>query len=92
MALYRLAVFHDNNGREGEAIPHYRRALALGLDGETKVRAVAWLASSLYKNGRLGASMRYTEEALSMRCPADLRGFLLGLQKRVRRKQDGGRG
>ena len=31
-AHFELALFHDNNGREAQAIPHYRNALALGVD------------------------------------------------------------
>ena len=31
-AHYELALFHDNNGREAQAIPHYESAIALGID------------------------------------------------------------
>ncbi len=86
-ALYRLAVIHDNNGREAEAIPHYRRALALGLDRATSPRAMAWLASSLFKTNRAAAAMRWTRQALEGSCPPELRRFLLGLQGRISRER-----
>ncbi len=47
IAYYELGLFHDNNGREAEAVPHYQNALKLGLDTHTKAKALAWLASSL---------------------------------------------
>jgi tetratricopeptide (TPR) repeat protein len=84
-AHYALALFHDNNSRESEAIPHYKRALVLGLPRPIKAQALAWLASSLYKT-------RYPEEALAtlakaMRLTSDpqLRRFLDGLERRISR-------
>jgi hypothetical protein len=50
-AYYELALFHDNNAREVEAIPNYEQALRLGLSGETRAQAFAWLASSFHKTG-----------------------------------------
>lgn len=47
LAPFRLAVFHDNNGREVGAIPHYRAAMRLGLRGIHSARAHMWLASSV---------------------------------------------
>ncbi len=84
-ALYRLAVFHDGNGREALAIPHYRRAIALGLDRQTETRALAWLASSLYKTGRAAAATRCVKRALGGTCSSDLRRFLTRLQARIDR-------
>ena len=81
LALYRLAVFHDNNSREAAVIPYYRRALSLRLDRRHAARAAAWLASSLYK------TLRWTERALAGHCPTDLRWFLIGLRERIRRNR-----
>lgn len=86
VALYELAVFHDNNGREADAIPCYRNAIKLGLDRETKVKAMAWLASSLYKIGRPTTAMRYVNQAMAADCPPELMRFLVGLRGRIRRK------
>lgn len=52
LAHFELALFHDNNGREAEAVPHYEAAISLGLDKKRDAEALAWLASSLYKTGR----------------------------------------
>ncbi len=52
VACYRLAVFHDNNSRESEAIPYYKQALRLGLNRATEAKALTWLASSLHKTGK----------------------------------------
>jgi len=52
IALYQLALFHDNNSRESIAIPLYEKALRTGLRLDLKAQALAWLASSLYKTGR----------------------------------------
>ena len=83
LAFYRLAVFHDNNGRETIAVPLYRRAIALGLDGRSEVRAFAWLASSLYKTGRPTAAMRCVRRALAAHCSPEIRRFLVKLQARL---------
>lgn len=82
-AYYHLAVFHDNNSRETEAIPNYERALDLGLDQKTRVEALAWLASSLYKTGRLQEAARRAGEAETLVEDQRLRSFLLGLQRRI---------
>jgi hypothetical protein len=87
MALYNLAVFHDNNGREAAAIVHYQRALTLGLDRATEVRALAWLASSLYKMRRLAVAGRCVKRALATPCPPELRRFLIGLESQICRAQ-----
>ena len=76
MAHYHLAVFHDNNSREAEAIPQYERALALGLDRNTQVHALAWLASSLYKTNRPAVALERIEQALSLFPDPDLTQFL----------------
>jgi len=51
VALFELAGAHDSIGHEEEAIGLYRRALALGLAGGRRRRAVIQLASSLRNVG-----------------------------------------
>jgi tetratricopeptide (TPR) repeat protein len=86
LAHYQLAVFHDNNSREADAIPHYERALALGLDRHTQTQALAWLASSLYKTQQPAAALGRIDEALSLGPDPELTRFLLGLRRRVQAK------
>ncbi|OUE20746.1 Tetratrico peptide repeat protein [Clavibacter michiganensis] len=50
-ALYELACAHDFVGREEEAVPLYRAAIAGGLDPEHEPLAVIQLASSLRNVG-----------------------------------------
>ncbi|MBC7784846.1 MAG: tetratricopeptide repeat protein [Burkholderiales bacterium] len=89
VALYQLAVFHDNNGREAIALPNYRRAISLGLDAKTEVRALAWLASSLYKTDQSAAALRCSQKAIAAsHCPEKLKQFLESLQRRIRRKRE----
>jgi len=86
MAHYHLSVFHDNNSQEAEAIPHYERALALGLDRNTQVQALAWLASSLYKTNKPAVALERVEQALSLVPDTDRTQFLLGLRRRIQAK------
>lgn len=51
-ALFELACAHDFVGREAEAVPLYRAALAGGLDPQHRPLAVIQLASSLRNVGR----------------------------------------
>jgi hypothetical protein len=51
-AVYEWASVHDFLGREHDAIPLYRSALAHGLAGEREPQAVIQLASSLRNVGR----------------------------------------
>lgn len=90
-AYYDLAVFHDNNSREAEAIPNYERALELGLEQTTRVEALAWLASSLYKTGRVQEAAVRAREAEALVEDQQLRSFVLGLQRRIAIAQRGGR-
>ncbi len=62
-ACFDLAVFHDNNSREDDAIPYYREALALGLDAVRRPQALAWLASSLHKTGVIEEAREVAQEA-----------------------------
>lgn len=50
-AHYELASTLDRLDREGEAIPRYRRAIALGLAGDDLARAFLQLGSSLRNIG-----------------------------------------
>jgi hypothetical protein len=52
VALFELAGAHDSTGHEAEAVTLYRQALALGLDGLRRRRAVIQLASSLRNIGQ----------------------------------------
>lgn len=83
--MRELAVFHDNNSRETEAIPYYERALDHGLDAPTRSKALVWLASSLYKTGRSTDALHRIHEA-RVNADAELQRFLHGLERRL--KQD----
>jgi tetratricopeptide (TPR) repeat protein len=56
---YEIGGEHDSAGREHEAIPHYERALALGLRDELVPQALLQLGSSLRNAGR-------NEEAIAL--------------------------
>ena len=83
-AHYALALFHDNNSREAEAIPHYEAALAHGLAGEQRAECLAWLASSLYKTGRPADALNRLRGAREATTSEDLMRFLAGLERRAR--------
>lgn len=85
LAHFELAVFHDNNGREAEAVPQYEAAIGLGLDKRRNAEALAWLASSLYKTGRPHDAMRRLTQARAVALDAKLGRFLDGLERRIRR-------
>src|SRR5215467_10742323 len=84
-ALYALGLFHDNNSREAEAIPHYKRAIALGLPRRLRVQALVWLASSLYKTGSPEVALATLQKAKRLKSDPQLRGFLDGLERRISR-------
>ncbi len=84
-AHYELGLFHDNNGREGHAIPHYREALALGLDPTVVPEALAWLASSLFKTGQPEEASATARRALGRTHDPSLEKFLVGLLRRIDR-------
>ena len=65
-AHYNLALFHDNNGREAQAIPHYREALALDIDPAVVPETLAWLASSLHKTGHPKEACLRADQALRL--------------------------
>lgn len=83
LAHYRLAVFHDNNSRETLAIPHYRRALSLGLSPTRTPKAHAWLASSLYKTGRPARALNHIQKALQLTRAVPLKRFLTALKQKI---------
>ncbi len=84
-AHYNLALFHDNNGREAQAIPHYRRALALDIYPAVVPETLAWLASSLHKTGHPAEAALRAGQALGLSTDPSLRGFLLRLLRRIDR-------
>jgi hypothetical protein len=86
MASYELGVFHDNNGREDEAIPLLRLALELGLSQAFEARAHAWLASSLYKTDRPGPALDHVRAARKRTREPMIQDFLNRLEPRVARK------
>lgn len=85
LAHFRFSVFHDNNGREAEAIPHYRAALQLGLPKMQQAQALAWLASSYWKVGRTRQALRCIEALRHRRLSAQLSEWVRRLEVRVKR-------
>lgn len=83
IASYELGLFHDNNGREAESIPYYRNAIRLGLDAGLRAKALAWLASSLYKTGQPEEALLRANQAMRI-ADDELLKFLEKLQKRIR--------
>ena len=84
LAYYNLGLFHDNNARESKAIPNYLQALKFGLDKGTKSKALAWLASSLYKTGKSKESLKMLNASKKI-ASVKLRKFLIGLEKRIQK-------
>lgn len=60
-ALFERAGARDSAGREAEAEPLYRAALARGLDEEHRAQAVIQLASTLRNLGRLDEALELLE-------------------------------
>jgi len=84
LAHYELGLFHDNNSREAAAIPHYLKAIRLGLPRSIKAQALAWLASSLYKTGSPDKALGYLRKASALASDGRLRQFLARLERRIR--------
>jgi tetratricopeptide (TPR) repeat protein len=84
LAYFRLALFHDNNSRETDAILNYERALRLGLPRALEAQALAWLASSLYKTGRPRRALAALARSRKLARSAQLRKFLDRLARRIR--------
>jgi tetratricopeptide (TPR) repeat protein len=59
VALFERGAARDSTGHSDLAVPLYRRALALGLEGERRRRAVIQMASSLRNLGAV-------EEAIAL--------------------------
>jgi tetratricopeptide (TPR) repeat protein len=57
-AIFEQGAARDSTGHSDEAVPRYERALALGLSGERRRRAVIQMASSLRNLGRADESVR----------------------------------
>lgn len=85
LAYYDLGVFHDNNSREAEATPYYLKALKLGLDVNTRAKALAYLSSSLYKTGNFQEALKRCLQSLRISKDKKLTDFLIGLEKRIAR-------
>ena len=58
LAEFEAACAHDREGREAEAIPHYERALGLGLPDTERRRALVGLGSSLRNVDRAADAVR----------------------------------
>jgi tetratricopeptide (TPR) repeat protein len=83
LAYFSLALFHDNNSREREAIPNYVKAIRLGLPHVRRAEALAWLASSLYKTGSPRAAMARLNQSARIASDQKLLNFLDGLRRRI---------
>ena len=86
-AEFDLALFHDNNSREAEAIPNYEAALKRGLSGERKAQCLAWLASSYCKTRKFDSARRRLQEAREATSDAKLLVFLNRLERRIKRDE-----
>jgi tetratricopeptide (TPR) repeat protein len=82
IALYELALFHDNNSREAEAVPLYEEAIRAGLPRKLRAEALTWLASSLYKTDKPKDALRRIHQARDL-APRELEKFLDRLEARV---------
>jgi hypothetical protein len=78
-----IAIFHDNYGRESQAIPHYVQALKFGLAGRQKMEALVWLASSYWKTGRPKLALASISRIQGGRDNRELRAWIRRLQKRI---------
>jgi hypothetical protein len=87
MAAYALALFHDNNSREAEAIPNYVRALDDGLPGDLVAPARAWLASSRFKTGDPAGALAEIRRSRAAGPDAALTRFLGALESRIARRR-----
>jgi len=62
---YEIGSEHDSAGREPEAIPHYERALELGLPDELVPGTLLQLGSSLRNVGRLDDALAVLGDGVS---------------------------
>jgi tetratricopeptide (TPR) repeat protein len=58
IGLFELGGAFDSTGHSDQAVPLYRQALELGLEGERRRRAVIQLSSSLRNLGEAAESVR----------------------------------
>jgi tetratricopeptide (TPR) repeat protein len=65
VAVFEAASARDYVGREADAEPLYRRAIALGPDAATRPRAVIQFACTLRNLAELAASVAERDEQLS---------------------------
>jgi cyanophycin synthetase len=70
IAEYEAGGVHDSAGRADQAVPHYERALELGLPPELEPRCRLQLASSLRNLNRVDEAIAIFDEAIS-RYPDD---------------------
>jgi tetratricopeptide (TPR) repeat protein len=61
---YELGGEHDSAGREAEAVPHYERALALGLPEELVPGCLLQLGSTLRNLGRVNEALALFDDGL----------------------------
>jgi hypothetical protein len=61
ITAFERACAFDSTGHPDRAVPLYRRALELGLEGERRRRSVIQLASSLRNLGRVSESLELLE-------------------------------
>jgi tetratricopeptide (TPR) repeat protein len=64
-AEYELGGEHDSAGRPAEAVPHYERALALGLPDELLPGCLLQLGSTLRNLGRVEEGLARFDEGLA---------------------------
>ena len=89
LALFEEACGHDREGREAEAAPCYEEALALGLGGHERPRALLGLGSTYRNLGRHDEAIRVLEEAVAEYPDrAELRLFLALALRSAGRERD----
>ena len=65
IGAFEAAASRDSTGHSDQAVPFYRYALDIGLEGERRRRAVIQLASSLRNVGEFDEGLRLLEEELA---------------------------
>ena len=66
IGAFEAAASRDSTGHSDQAVPFYRYALDIGLEGERRRRAVIQLASSLRNLGQIDESLRLLETELAL--------------------------
>lgn len=62
---YQLAWAHDSLGLEREAVPHYEKALSLGLSGEERAGAILGLGSTYRTLGEYNQAKIWFEKGMN---------------------------